>query len=284
MAGHFPKSPAAMVQGPDIQEAREHEETAPNSRHIAHTYAILGSMSQFIVLPIHYTPERSPFLKKLTIMDHEVGGIAGSSTPFRAFADTPQLSEAILYYVALPWILLPWAQLTRFRAFENSSPNTTSGDAVFSPLTTSSTASRGAARSPAHPRISGHLATGHGHPGAHDGSSTKTSHDRVHLDDMTWPSDALISFFDRIATNGRFFPNLETLCVDWCYQRVPYAAVTKMLTSRWIWGRNESGGLRYFLLTRERDPDEPIDPVLSAGLEGLKEEGLTVTFDRCSFF
>ncbi|KAJ6605404.1 hypothetical protein DFH09DRAFT_1067677 [Mycena vulgaris] len=37
--------------------------------------------------PIHYTLGRSPFLKKLTVMGHEVGGIPGSPTPFRAFAD-----------------------------------------------------------------------------------------------------------------------------------------------------------------------------------------------------
>ncbi|KAJ6605405.1 hypothetical protein DFH09DRAFT_203720 [Mycena vulgaris] len=35
----------------------------------------------------------------------------------------------------------------------------------------------------------------------------------VHLADMSWPSDALVSFFNRLAANRRFLPNLaDTLC------------------------------------------------------------------------
>ncbi|KAJ6605418.1 hypothetical protein DFH09DRAFT_1422559 [Mycena vulgaris] len=68
-------------------------------------------------LPIHFTLGRNPVLKKLTILGHGVGRICGSPTPFRAFADAPHLSEATLYHITLPWIVLPWAQITRLQCY-----------------------------------------------------------------------------------------------------------------------------------------------------------------------
>ncbi|KAJ7473940.1 hypothetical protein FB451DRAFT_1367009 [Mycena latifolia] len=101
----------------------------------------------------------------------------------------------------------------------------------------------------------------------------------VHLPGVDWPQADFTAFFIRIATDPGFLPNMETLCIEKCKRPLPYAALTEMLTARWRGRSNEFGGLRSFRFIRKpnpNEPDEPPDSILSARLEALVEEGLTI--------
>ncbi|KAJ7691357.1 hypothetical protein B0H17DRAFT_1201203 [Mycena rosella] len=91
-------------------------------------------------------------------------------------------------------------------------------------------------------------------------------------------SKDLIQIFSRIATDPGFLPNLDTLCIEQCWSKIPYPEVIKMLQARW-YGRS-NGSTRFKSFRFARDPRSlpsiswPAERLLSELLGDLVTDGL----------
>jgi hypothetical protein len=88
----------------------------------------------------------------------------------------------------------------------------------------------------------------------------------------------LTTFFNNIATDPSFLPNMQSLHIEKSREMVPYPEVCAMLMARWYHEGTDCAQLRSFRLIRgvSYDYDVPVDPVISGKLLALVDEGMKI--------
>ncbi|KAJ7658177.1 hypothetical protein DFH06DRAFT_1131185 [Mycena polygramma] len=88
---------------------------APYFHQLRSLHCSVDSASTF---PSHLFRGRVPLLATLALSFNDTTD--GLPTPIDAFADCPQLRKVVLSYFTLPWVALPWGQLTHLDLLEQT--------------------------------------------------------------------------------------------------------------------------------------------------------------------